>query len=291
MEATAEAAQEIARLHAELHELRARVTALSTAGETFRVLYEYSSDAHLIFDHRGILDCNRAAIAMLHGKDKSQVLALHPAVLSPEYQPDGQRSLDKSIEMDRLAHERGFHRFEWTHRRLSGEDFPVEVTLTPVELNDGPALLVVWHDLTEIKAREAALRAHIATIAEQQARIQALSMPVIEVLQGVVMVPVFGELDRRTGGEMTAQVLTTLAARRAWAVIIDLTALATTDGNTPIHLLRLLNAVRLLGAEGFLVGVTPAVAQTLVSADHELASVRTLPSLREAIELCQRRRR
>lgn len=288
---TAQAAQELARLHAELHELRARVAELATAGETFRVLYEYSSDAHLIFDHRGIFDCNRAAIAMLHGRDKSQVLAQHPAALSPEYQPDGQRSLDKSVEMDRLAHEHGFHRFEWIHRRLSGEDFPVEVTLTPVKLKDGPALLVVWHDVTESKAREAALRAHIATIAEQQAKIRALSMPVIEVLQGVVMVPVFGELDRRTGGEMTAQVLTTLAERRAWAVIIDLTALLTTDGNTPAHLLRLLNAVRLLGAEGFLVGVSPAVAQAMIRADHDLSSVRTLPSLREAIELCQRRRR
>lgn len=286
-----ETAEELARLQAEVQELRARLAVLATAQDTFRVLYEYSSDAHLIFDHRGILDCNRATIAMLHGKDKTQVLALHPAVLSPEYQPDGQRSLDKSVEMDRLARERGVHRFEWTHRRLTGEEFPVEVTLTPVELTDGPALLVVWHDLTEIKAREAALRAHIATIAEQQAKIRALSMPVIEVLQGVVMVPVFGELDPQVASEMTAQVLTALTARRAWALILDITALSTADRSTPAHLLRLLSAARLLGATGFLVGVSPAVAQTLVAAEQDLSSLRTLPSLREAIALCQQRQR
>lgn len=286
-----ETAEELAQLQAEVKELRAQVAVLATAQDIFRVLYEYSSDAHLIFDHRGILDCNRAAIAMLHGKDKSQVLALHPAVLSPEYQPDGQRSLDKSVEMDRLARERGVHRFEWTHRRLSGEEFPVEVTLTPVVLQDGPALLVVWHDLTEIKAREAALRAHIATIAAQQARIRALSMPIIEVLQGVVMVPVFGELDPQTASEMTAQVLTALTARRAWAIILDVTALSTADRSTPAHLLRLLSAARLLGAEGLLVGVSPSLARTLVGAEQDLTSVRTLPSLREAIELCQQQRR
>lgn len=286
-----ETAEELARLQAEVQELRARLAVLATAQDTFRVLYEYSSDAHLIFDHRGILDCNRATIAMLHGKDKTQVLALHPAVLSPEYQPDGQRSLDKSVEMDRLARERGVHRFEWTHRRLTGEEFPVEVTLTPVELTDGPALLVVWHDLTEIKAREAALRAHIATIAEQQAKIRALSMPVIEVLQGVMMVPVFGELDPQVASEMTAQVLTALTARRAWALILDITALSTADRSTPAHLLRLLSAARLLGATGFLVGVSPAVAQTLVAAEQDLSSLRTLPSLREAIALCQQRQR
>jgi PAS domain S-box-containing protein len=279
------------RQRAELEELRARVVTLATAEERARVLYEHSSDAHLIFDQRGIIDCNAATIAILHGRDKSQVLAIHPAVLSPERQPDGRSSHEKSVEMDRLARERGFHRFEWMHRRLTGEDFPVEVTLTPIELQEGPAVLVVWHDLTEIKAREAALRAHIATIAEQQARIRALSMPIIEVLQGVVMVPIFGELDAATIDEMTGRVLEALAARRSWALILDVTALAAADGETPAHLLMLLRAARLLGTEGFLVGISPALAQAMARSENTLEEVRVLASLREAIERCQRLRR
>ena len=285
-----ETEENVEMLRAELRELRARVVVLAAAQERFRVLYEHSSDAHLIFDGEGIVDCNHATIALLGGRDKSDVLALHPAVLSPEYQPDGQRSLDKSIEMDRLAREHGFHRFEWTHRRLTGEDVAVEVTLTPIELQEGKALLVVWHDLTAIKAREAALRAHIATIAEQQARIRALSMPMIEVMQGVVMVPLFGELDPATIDEMTGRVLEALAARRAWALIVDVTALASADGNTPSHLITLLRAARLLGTEGFLVGINPTFAQAIARSENNLSEVRTLASLREAIELCQSRR-
>ncbi len=127
--------------------------------ETFRVLFEQSSDAHLIFDERdGILDCNRAAVNMLRCRDKSEVLALHPAVLSPEFQPDGRRSLDKCVEMDAAARRDGFHRFDWMHRRTDGEEFPCEVTLTPVELRGRPVLLVVWHDLTDRKRAEDALR-------------------------------------------------------------------------------------------------------------------------------------
>ena len=127
--------------------------------ETFRVLFEQSSDAHLIFDERdGILDCNRAAVNMLRCRDKSEVLASHPAVLSPEFQPDGRRSLDKCVDMDAAARRHGFHRFDWTHRRADGEEFPCEVTLTPVELHGRPALLVVWHDLTDRKQAEDALR-------------------------------------------------------------------------------------------------------------------------------------
>lgn len=128
--------------------------------ETFRVLFEQSSDAHLIFDERdGIIDCNNAAVVMLRLKSKEEVLALHPAVLSPEFQPCGRRSMEKCLDMDAAARRNGFHRFDWTHQRADGEGFPCEVTLTPVHLHGRSVLLVVWHDLTERVRAEEALRA------------------------------------------------------------------------------------------------------------------------------------
>jgi PAS domain S-box-containing protein len=130
----------------------------SQHGDRFRVLFEHSSDAHLIFDETGITDCNDATVTLLKAPDRSHVLSLHPAVLSPEYQPDGRRSVEKAQEMDGLARTRGYHRFEWLHRKLDGEVFPVEVTLNAVEIGGRPALIVVWHDLTEIKRVEAELR-------------------------------------------------------------------------------------------------------------------------------------
>src|SRR5262245_66306628 len=115
--------------------------------DRFRVLFEHSSDAHFIFDETGITDCNSATIHLLKATDKSQVLALHPAVLSPEYQPDGRRSMEKSKEMDGIARAQGYHRFEWLHRKLDGEAFPVEVTLNAVQIGGPPALSVLWPDL------------------------------------------------------------------------------------------------------------------------------------------------
>ena len=140
-------------------QMRAVVAANVTgAEERFRVLFDHSSDAHLLFDDQGIIDCNQAAIAMLRCRDKNQVLCLHPARLSPELQPDGRRSDEKCMEMDRLAREHGHHRFEWLHRRMDGENFPVEVTLTQVIISGKPTMLVVWHDLTERKRIEQAGR-------------------------------------------------------------------------------------------------------------------------------------
>ncbi len=274
---------EIEALRAEVRRLLAEASDSAAANTKFRVLFEHSSDAHLIFDQTGIIDCNRAAVMMLRCADKEQVRNLHPAALSPEYQPDGRRSLEKNIEMDGLARRHGYHRFEWTHRRMTGEDFLVEVTLTPVELPGGTALLVVWHELTEIKRREAELRTQLELISQQRAEIQRLSLPVLEVGDGVLMVPVLGALDHLAAQALLEPVLAAIGARRARTVIVDLTGLVGADAPTARHLGDLLATIRLLGAEGIVVGIGPAVAVAFLEAGADLARVRTLASLREAI--------
>ena len=147
------------------------ITERRLAEERFRVLFEKSSDAHLLFDASGIIDCNDATLRMLGCEKRTELLALHPAQLSPEFQPDGRRSLEKAAEMDQIASERGYHRYEWLYRRMNGEEFPVEMTLTPVKIAGKPTLLVVWHDITERKAAEQAMiRAKDAAEAANRAK-------------------------------------------------------------------------------------------------------------------------
>ena len=145
------------------------ITERKMAEEQLSVIFEYSTDAHLLFGEKGIISCNQAAVNMLRCKDKTELLSFHPAVFSPEFQPDGRRSAEKSIEMDRLAREKGYHQFEWMHRRMDGELFPVEVTLNPVTIQNKPVLLVVWHDITEQKKAEELLKRSEALLSETQA--------------------------------------------------------------------------------------------------------------------------
>lgn len=278
-------AEEEHELRAEVQRLREEVRERAADSEKFRALFECSSDAHLILGETGILDCNAAAIAMLRADSKEQVLRVHPAVLSPEVQPDGRRSLEKSVEMDRTAYERGSHSFEWVHRRMTGEDFPVEVTLTPVILPGEPrVLLVAWHELTLRKQREAALEAQLAVIVRQQEEIRRLSLPVLAVLDGVMMIPVLGELEAAGVERLMEAALA--AASRARVLILDLTGLVRVDAVAAAGLARVLGAIRLIGAEGILVGIGPALAAAMVAADVEMPRVRVLATLRAAIEAC-----
>ncbi|MFN3167448.1 MAG: PAS domain S-box protein, partial [Phycisphaeraceae bacterium] len=147
----------------------ADITDQVASKERFRVLFECSTDAHLLFDDTGIIDCNRAAFEMLGYPGKQALLKVHPAELSPEFQPDGRRSMEKCIEMDQVARDNGYHRFDWVHRRKDGSDIPVEVTLNPVRLAGKDALLVVWHDLSERVEAERALREAAQRLNEAQA--------------------------------------------------------------------------------------------------------------------------
>ncbi|MEO0477004.1 MAG: PAS domain-containing protein, partial [Planctomycetota bacterium] len=136
--------------------------------EHFRVLFEMSADAHLLFDDTGIIDLNQAAVNLLGYDHKQEMLNLHPAEMSPEFQPDGMRSMSKCVEMDQTAREKGFHRFDWMHRRKDGSDILVEVTLNPVNIKGRDALLVVWHDLTERVEAENAVREAVDCLNEAQ---------------------------------------------------------------------------------------------------------------------------
>ncbi|MDC0669710.1 PAS domain-containing protein [Nannocystis radixulma] len=274
---------QLAALRAESERLRAELSAMVLAEERFRVLFEHSSDAHLILAPTGIIDCNSAALKMLRCDDRSCLRNLHPAALSPERQPDGRLSREKSIEMDDTARARGVHRFEWMHQRMDGEEFPVEVTLTPVRLPDGPVLLVVWRDLTEQRARAAELREQAVQLALQQQTIRRLSTPIIRVAAGVLLVPIVGDLDRDGAATMTDTLLRAISDHGARTVIVDLTGAENLDEATTAALVRIGAAAALLGADAVLAGIQPPLARTLIALGVDLSRLRTTSTAEQAI--------
>jgi PAS domain S-box-containing protein/putative nucleotidyltransferase with HDIG domain len=128
--------------------------ALRESEQRFMNVLHASQDAILLIDGEKFVDCNEATARMLGYAKRDEFLMTHPSELSPPTQPDGKNSLEMADEMMKLAIKRGFHQFEWRHRRANGEDFPVEVSLTSIVLHGKNVLHCVWRDLTEQKRQE-----------------------------------------------------------------------------------------------------------------------------------------
>jgi len=122
--------------------------------ETFETLFEKSSDGILIIDNGDFVQCNEKAVEMLLYDSKEELLNIHPSELSPQFQPDGRPSDEKAEEMIQLAIENDGNQFEWMHQRSNGENFWVEVNLTPITLNDTNVIYVIWRDITDRKELE-----------------------------------------------------------------------------------------------------------------------------------------
>ncbi len=130
---------------------------LQNSESKHRVLFEESADTNLLIGKQGFLDCNSAALQMFGRSTKAELLALHPADLSPPTQLDGTPSREAANDKISSAFLHGQERFEWMHQRSDGRLFPAEVCLTALTLSGQPALLANVRDITERRRAEMVL--------------------------------------------------------------------------------------------------------------------------------------
>lgn len=136
------------------------VTEHRKAEGRFKILYESSRDAVMTLEPPlwKFTSSNPATIAMFMARDEEDFTFRAPWEFSPEYQPDGRPSGDKATEMINKAMEEGSHFFEWTHKRLNGEDFPATVLLTRMRLESHDILQATVRDITDQRNMEVQLR-------------------------------------------------------------------------------------------------------------------------------------
>ncbi|MDH5592754.1 MAG: PAS domain-containing protein, partial [Gammaproteobacteria bacterium] len=142
--------------------------ALRESEEKYRCLFELSEEPMWLIVEDHFMMANRAAAQILGYESEQQLIDIHPVQLSPEYQPDGQSSLDKSKEYLATAYKQGYYRFEWTHKNISGESFPVEVSLTRIPYQGKQALFCVWRDISQRKIAEQKLLDSTTKLIEAQ---------------------------------------------------------------------------------------------------------------------------
>ena len=123
----------------------------------YHILFENSPDAYLILIDGVFVDCNETTEKMFLG-NRTQIIGKSPVDLSPEFQPNGKKSLEYAAEMIIKSIQTGKSTFEWVYSRFDGKEIMVEVSLAFMKLDGKPALFSSLRSIDERKQIEEKLK-------------------------------------------------------------------------------------------------------------------------------------
>jgi rsbT co-antagonist protein RsbR len=125
-------------------------------------------------------------------------------------------------------------------------------------------------------------------IRQQQEAIRELSTPVLPVRERLLILPIIGVIDPHRARQLTEQLLVGVRSNRAKVVVMDITGVPTIDVKVANHLVQTVEAARLLGATVIVTGLSPEIAQTLVTIGVDLGKMNTVGDLQGGIEEAER---
>ena len=136
--------------------------------KNLKMIFEKANDAILILDKEEIIDCNSKTLELFECS-KNDIVGLNPLKISPEYQHDGTLSVNKINEsLFRTAKGENIS-IEWTHRKLSGEEFESQVSLSFLKNYFGKdVVLAVIRDISNEKEYKENLEALNVQLEERQ---------------------------------------------------------------------------------------------------------------------------
>ncbi|MEA3354043.1 MAG: cache domain-containing protein [Campylobacterota bacterium] len=121
---------------------------------TFKALFENSSDGIILIKHGEFSDCNQAILNIFKASSKNDIINSTPWELSPHLQSDQKESKTKAIQYINKTLIEGSVHYEWIHKRLNGELFEADITLTKINIDNTDYVHVLLKDISEKKTLE-----------------------------------------------------------------------------------------------------------------------------------------
>ncbi len=145
--------------------------------------------------------------------------------------------------------------------------------------------------LRKTAALEAEALQQRSIIAAQEKLISELVVPVIEVWQGILLLPLVGTINAVRASHGVDSTLKEVSRRGTSTVIVDVTGVGTLSTELAELLVSAVRAIALLGCATIVVGISPASARLLVAGGANLSGITTCGTLQEGLAraLAQRR--
>lgn len=268
---------ELARLRRRLLELEAEVTALRASEAEQRAMFSAMTDTVLIVDRDGrYLRLPETAPGARHKPDPRLLgKTMHDALPAAEadvFVAGIQRVLAERRVLNNVY-----------SRTIAGEELWFSANASPLGVD---TVLLVVREITDEVRREQALRDSVRQqerLREHEAALLRLSTPLIPIGEDILVVPLIGRLDAARLEHARDLLLDGVAAARARVAIVDVTGTGELDEAAAASLLKVAQAVRLLGARVVLTGIRPRVAAALASSAAAWPGVTVRASLKEAV--------
>lgn len=126
------------------------------------------------------------------------------------------------------------------------------------------------------------LSAREDVISRQQQDLLELSTPVVRLWDNILALPLIGTLDSARTQIVMQNLLDAIVQTRSDYAIIDITGVPVVDTLVAQHLLKTVAAARLMGADCFISGIRPQIAQTIIHLGVDLSEVTTKATLADA---------
>lgn len=114
--------------------------------------------------------------------------------------------------------------------------------------------------------------------------VAVLETPTVTIADGVALAPISGHIDTRRAANLTTRLLDAVSEQRLRLVVLDLSGVPAVDSGVAQSLLRMIQAVQLLGCDVNVSGIAAPVAATMARLGLGLAGVKTWRSPQEALE-------
>jgi PAS domain S-box-containing protein len=121
---------------------------LKESEEKFRRLFTTANDAIILLSNDVFSDCNEKTLEMFDCT-RDEFIGHHPFEFSPEIQPDGRSSEEKSMEKISGALAGKAQSFYWKHKKKTGVTFDAEVSLNSFYLGKELFIQAIVRDVSD----------------------------------------------------------------------------------------------------------------------------------------------
>lgn len=125
-------------------------------------------------------------------------------------------------------------------------------------------------------------------LARKSKDILDLSTPIIQLWEGIILVPLIGTLDSERTKAFIDKFLEMIVRHSAQVALIDITGVPAIDTQTAQNIIEAIISAKLLGTKVVLTGVRPSIAQTIVHLGIDLSDVETKSSLIAGLRVAYR---